>query len=73
MAFEKWLSGAAQMKDEAAKLKRIEDVEANRNAKKKEKQRKEIQNMIFQQKRAVDIEAPVAPQGCCPRPEPFNF
>jgi len=45
-----------------AKMKRIEEVENRRSAAKKEKQRKEIQNMIFQQKRAVEIEAAVAKQ-----------
>lgn len=51
---------AAQL--EAAKQKRIEDVEERRMNAKKEKQRKEIQNMIFQQKRAVEIEAQIKKQ-----------
>jgi len=51
---------AAQL--EAAKAKRMEDVEERRMNAKKEKQRKEIQNMIFQQKQAVEIEAQIKKQ-----------
>jgi len=55
-------AGAQKAALEAAKQKRLADVEARRQIKKKEKQRKEIENMIFQSKKAVETEEKIKQQ-----------